>query len=129
MSGRRHGYPAIAAIIALALAACSLEPYEMRDPAPIPEGGTFAEDTFQSPFQPRPEPLRTGQNPWAEPTVPNVVLICYGRPSNTPEEVRAVARQYCPEPDYALRLEEQTTFWNSCSLLQPHLAKFACERK
>lgn len=112
------------------LASCAPEPYEARAPTGFATEITpLPEDKFRGPYQPTLTRRPSGENPWAKPNVPSEVWICYGRPFNTQADVRRAAREYCPAPRYSLTLDGQTSFWNRCSLLQPHLARFRCEAK
>lgn len=125
---RRHACrPLAAACAGLALAACSIEPFEVRE-APAGQLRVEAEEGFQGPYMARPARRRGAENPWARANVPRTVKICYGSLSDTPGEVLAAAREFCPPPDYRLELSGQSSLLNKCPLLQPNLATFSCRR-
>lgn len=124
MTARRPIRLALGLAAAMLAAACSLPPFEASRPGSLrADVGTQG---FRGPYMARPR--RVGaENPWAQVTVPGRVRICYGSTFSTPEEVLAAAREYCPAPGHHLKLSGQSTFWNGCPLLQPHLASFQCE--
>jgi len=113
----RHAKPArlaagaIAVVWAVALAGCGTEPY------PIETETTPPWDLFRAP-----EPLVLDP-PLSERA--HRIALCYGGAVNTDEEVRARAEELCGGG--RLVQQDETLFWNGCSVLQPTHVIYVCD--
>ena len=100
-----------AVAIAVMLAGCSTAPYPIETETNPPWA------LFHVPEQPVLEP------PLSERAHP--IALCYGGAVNTEEEVRARAEELCKGG--RLVLQDETQFWNGCSVLQPTRVIYICD--
>lgn len=102
---------ATAVVWAVALAGCGTEPYPIETETNPPW------DLFHAPEPPVLEP------PLSERA--HRIALCYGGAVNTEEEVRARAEELCGGG--RLVLQDETLFWNGCSVLQPARVIYVCD--
>ena len=101
----------LAAVLITALAACSTEPYPIEASTKPPWRFTTSSDL------PALDPPLSGRA--------HRIFLCYGSVVNEEEEVLARAEDLCSGG--RLVLEEQDTFWNGCSVLQPVRVTYICD--
>ncbi len=100
-----------AGAIALLLGGCSTEPYQI-------------EPKTNPPW----ELLRTRDLPVLDPPLSDRahrIALCYGTSVNSEEAILARAEEICGGG--RLVMEDQNTFWNGCSVLQPTRVTYICD--
>ena len=112
---------------ALSLAGCSTEPFQVSPPEQQP--GTERLVVIPPPSKvttvfgapDRPE----GYGPFDYDPRPRILSLCYSSQLNTPRQLVQEAAGLCPQGGEVTLIAEDT-FFNGCSIFQPHRATFRC---
>jgi hypothetical protein len=97
--------------VAVLLGGCSTEPYRV-------------ETATNPPW----ELFRERELPVLDPPLSDRahrIALCYGTSVNSEADILALAEEFCGGG--RLLLEDQNTFWNGCSVLQPARATYVCD--
>jgi hypothetical protein len=108
---RRVSLRLAAGAIAVMLAGCSTAPYRIEAATNPPWELFRARDlpVLDPPLSERAHRLE----------------LCYGAAVNSEEDILALAEELCGSG--RLVLEDQNTFWNGCSILQPTRVTYICD--
>lgn len=102
--------------LAVLLAACSPRPFAIQPPEDAREGLPVQADAQEAAQALRPHDYDPNPRP---------ISFCYSSQMNTPEEVMARAKEFCPN-NGTLQFKDEDFLFNGCALLQPYRVTFIC---